>query len=319
VFLGGSFSSVNAVPRRGLAGIDSRGRLLPSHPQVVEGPRDQGVEVTALLASGKTLYVGGGFGRIDDQPRSQLAAFALPSLRLLPWHPRVGSEEIFEGITALAASDGALYAAGDFDSVNGVERDAGVAAVDLASGKTLPLNPSPHEVGIPEALAVTGPKVFIGGNPSVDALPFATVDRERGAPLEWKGGLGFRTDVVEEVRALAIADGSLYASGSYLPDYGVARMDLDDGHPLPLSLHARSAFPDYALDGMISDGRNVYVRLKSGRVAVIDGRNGHVRSWVRVCPIDDVEPRIAVTESRVIVNCSAAGGGERLVVVPFGH
>ena len=70
---------------------------------------------------------------------------------------------------------------------------------------------------------------------------------------------------------------------------------------------------------MVSDGSNIYVRLKSGRVAVIEGRNGHVRSSVRVCPIDDVEPRIAVTESRVIVNCSAAGGGERLVVVPFGH
>jgi hypothetical protein len=41
VLLGGTFSSVNTVPRSGLAAIDSRGHVLPWHPQVVEKSRIQ--------------------------------------------------------------------------------------------------------------------------------------------------------------------------------------------------------------------------------------------------------------------------------------
>jgi hypothetical protein len=141
----------------------------------------------------------------------------------------------------------------------------------------------------------------------------AAVDKDKGKEtrwtVDWSGA-----DGVSEVRALVPTDDSVYAAGAYLPDDAVARFARDDGRPLPLNLNARPF-----IDAMVQNGSNVYVRLKVGRVAVIDAQTGRVRRWIRVCPVsdDEVIPTMAATESRLIVNCIAAGGtGERLVVFP---
>lgn len=308
VLLGGSFSSVNTVPREGLAGIDAHGRIMPWHPHA------GGVNV--LLASGNTLYVGGGFKRIDGKPRLGLAAFALPSLRLLRWDPAARGEAMFEGVKSLAVDDGVVYVAGDFDSINDVVRHE-VGAVDSTSAQTLPWNPPLADVGVPYAVAVADDTVFIGGNPSLGTVVLAAVDNETGKrtkwTIDWDGVHG-----VSEVRELVPAGDSLYAAGWYLPDDAVARFDPDDGRLLRLGLHVDSLHP---IDAMIGAGGNIYV-VKAGRVAVVEAERGRLRGWIRACPVSDPEfvPRLAVTEKRLIVSCPAAGGragGERLVVVPL--
>jgi hypothetical protein len=318
VLLGGAFSSVNTVPRNGLAAIDSHGQVLPWHPQLVDENKKRAAypeEVHTLLASGNTLYAGGSFVQISGKPRFGLAAFSLPSLRLLPWRPAMNHDEIFEGVKALAArdGDGVVYAVGDFTSINGVRRD-GAAAIDASSGHVLPWNPPPADVGVLYTVAVTDDTVFLGGNPSTGTTVLAAVDKDNGEQtrwtVDWSGA-----DGVSEVRALVPTDDSVYAAGAYLPDHAVARFDRDDGRPLPLGLSARPF-----IDAMVQNGSNVYVRLEVGRVAVIDAQTGHVRRSLRVCPVsdDEVIPTMAVTESRLIVNCIAAGGtGERLVVSPL--
>lgn len=316
VLLGGSFSSVNIVPRDGFAGIDAHGRVMPWHPHVAA--KDRAVQyagsVNVLLASGNTLYVGGGFKRIDGKPRLGLAAFRLPSLRLLPWAPAARGEGMFEGVKALAVGDGVVYVAGDFDSINGAIRHL-VGAVDSKSAQTLPWNPPPADVGVPHAVAVADDTVFVGGNPSRGTVALAAVDDEKGKHERW----AFRWEGagVSEVRALVPTANSLYAAGWYLPDEAVARFDRDHGRLLRLSLHVDSRHP---IDAMVGSGSNVYV-VKAGRVAVVDAESGRLRGWMSACAVSDPEfvPTLAATEKRVIVTCPAAGGsssGERLVVVP---
>ncbi len=317
VLLGGAFSSVNTVARDGLAGIDSRGRVLPWHPKLMDANPKGGAhpdEVKTLLVSGNTLYAGGAFVQISGKQRFGLAAFSLPTLRLLPWHPAINHDVIFEGVVALAGGegDGPIYVAGDFTSINGVKRK-GVAAVDPASGRLLAWNPPPEDVGVLYTLAVADDTVFMGGNPSLGTTVLAAVDDEKGKKTKWTVDWN-GTNGVSEVRELVVTDHSVYAAGAYLPDDAVARFDRDDGQPLPLSLNARPF-----IDAMVPNGSNIYVHLMAGRVAVIDAKTGRVRKWVRVCSEgEDAEPTMAVTESRLIVTCPPAGReGERLAVVPL--
>jgi hypothetical protein len=320
VLLGGAFSSVNSLPRDGLAGINARGRVLPWHPQVVEKYRNETHpnEVNTLLASGNTLYAGGNFVRIAGKPRLGLAAFALPSLRLLPWAPAVRGEGMFWGVKALAANSGVVYVAGDFDWINDIIRKDGVGAVDSMSAQTLPWNPPSRDVGVPHALAVAHDTVFIGGNPSLGTVVLAAVDKDKGKRTKWT--VDTETSVgVGEVRELVPMGDSLYAAGTYLPGDAVARFDRDDGRDLPLGLHVDSLHP---VDAMVGNGSNVYV-VKAGRVAVVEANSGRFRGWIRTCQVSDPEfvPRLAVTETRVIVTCpTAAGGsagGDQLVVLPL--
>jgi outer membrane protein assembly factor BamB len=238
-------------------------------------------------------------------------------LRLLPWHPAISHDVIFEGVVALARGegDGHIYVAGDFTSINGVKRK-GVAAVDSASGRLLAWNPPPEDVGVLYTVAVSDDTVFLGGNPSLGTTVLAAVDNETGKETDWTFDWSGADDV-SEVRALVVTDHSVYAAGAALTDSGdgVARFDRDDGEALPLGLNT----PPF-INAMVPNGSNIYVRLMSGRVAVVDAKTGRVRGTVRACSGSEDDRAMAVTESRLIVTCFAAGGkGERLVVLPLGR
>ena len=98
-YIGGSFTSVGAMRRDGLAHIRSDGTVdpgwdpSPSNFSVVYG--DTGPVVDALAVSGSTLYVGGDFTIVGGQTRMGLAALSTATGEATSWNPSPALE--FEG------------------------------------------------------------------------------------------------------------------------------------------------------------------------------------------------------------------------------
>jgi len=80
-YLGGAFSSVAGVPRKGLAHVRSNQTLSPWNPA---GP---GSSVNSLLVIGNLVYVGGHFSSMGGQVRHNLAAVDTATALSTAWAP----------------------------------------------------------------------------------------------------------------------------------------------------------------------------------------------------------------------------------------
>lgn len=134
VYLAGDFRWVDVFERRLLAAVDAEtGELVHDWD-----PRPNG-DVLTLAASDGTLFVGGKFTRIAGARRHGAAAFDADTGKLLPWAPRLerGDLGYRPEAHAFAASESAVFVAGDFSAVRGLPRE-GLAAVDPETARPLP-------------------------------------------------------------------------------------------------------------------------------------------------------------------------------------
>ena len=137
IFVDGVFRSVDGVPRPGLAAIDaSTGRLVRTwRPPTTE----QACPFCSLVA----FAAGDGrvYGSVNGPARYRLVALDARTGGLDPrWHGRLSATtELYGGSYAQAVlvSHGRVYAAGDFDRINGVARN-GFAVVDASTARVLP-------------------------------------------------------------------------------------------------------------------------------------------------------------------------------------
>jgi len=136
LFVGGGFTGVGGAVRHNLAAFDGRtGALLAWRPNA----SDAGCcGVSALVAAGRTIYVGGPFKRVSGAPRSGLAALSADGAgRVLPWHLRLAHWDIH----ALAVGAGRVFVGG-FLVLPGTTRDTHIAAFSLhGTGAHLPFSP----------------------------------------------------------------------------------------------------------------------------------------------------------------------------------
>ncbi|MGH8999548.1 MAG: hypothetical protein ACRDY7_09170 [Acidimicrobiia bacterium] len=223
VYAGGGFSSVGGVPRVRLAALNAASGAVDAgwNPDA-----DGAVSSVSVSDDGTMVYVGGDFGAVRGQPRSNLAAVNAATGALEAWDPNANDK-----IDTLAASGGQVYAAGTFTTL-GAQSRTQLGAINAVTGGPHPWAPklqnldsdgSPAAeppVVVAVALSSDASKVYIGGTFShvlgadgkyLPRTNLAAVDRVSGFvdpgfnPGTPQGG----------VRALRVRGNTLYAGGSF--------------------------------------------------------------------------------------------------------
>jgi trimeric autotransporter adhesin len=197
-------------------------------PTADTGTANTDGRVSAILASGGKVYLGGSFTQVNGVPRDHLAALDASTGQLTDWNPGANGN-----VLALAASAGGtrIYAAGDFTTVGGVARQR-VAALSASTGavvKTWNVKAN----GEVYALAVSRKSVYLGGS-------FTKVN---GKPRNHLAKVGARTGTVTarwapstngSVRTLALSGKRLYLGGFFTtisgkPRHGLAALNARTG------------------------------------------------------------------------------------------
>ena len=176
-------------------------------------------QVSAILAAGGKIYLGGSFTHVNGLPRNHLAAVDATTGQLTSWNPNAN-----DAVCALAVSaDGTrIYAGGPFTSVGGLSR-ARLAAINASDGAVDASWTPKADVAV-RAIAVRGTKVYIGGK-------FTTINGQPRARLALvdatTGSLDptFAPAANDWVRTLAVsADGTrIYAGGQFTSVGGLSR------------------------------------------------------------------------------------------------
>ncbi|HKV67230.1 MAG TPA: hypothetical protein VJN72_04015, partial [Gaiellales bacterium] len=162
IFIGGDFTRVRApgasgggVARGHLAALSlATGRVMPWHP------RANGT-VTALRANaaGTTMYIGGGFTRINGFLRAHVAAVTTSGSALRKWHANTNGT-----VYAIAVSASRVYLGGSFTAVKGRRRVRLAAIGSTSSAVLAPWHPNANSTVRALTMSPGGKRIFAGGD-----------------------------------------------------------------------------------------------------------------------------------------------------------
>ncbi|MEV6841609.1 fibronectin type III domain-containing protein [Streptomyces sp. NPDC051133] len=165
VYVGGTFDSVRPpgakpgekeVVRKNFAAFDAvTGKLLPCAPAFAGGPET----IRAMKASpdGRTLYVGGSFGKVDKTGVSNVAALNTADCSLRKnFRPAMTAP-----VRAIATTATSVYLGGDFGVANGQRRKH--IAVFSPSGKLQPFSADIDESVLALLVVPDHKKLIVGG------------------------------------------------------------------------------------------------------------------------------------------------------------
>jgi hypothetical protein len=276
VYVGGRFAAIGGQPRNGLAAIDpSTGSATPWNPD----PGSSGAsEVSSLVLSGSTLYVGGSFTSIAGQARSDLAALDADTGAATAWSPNPTGP-----VDALAVSGSTVYVGGSFTSVGGQSRTA-LAAVDATSGGATSWNPAPTRFcgTSVTTLMVAASTVYVGGSfTSIGGQPrhdVAALEAGTAAATAWNPNPGdpdpagcafldIPVDTVAVSGSVAYIGGDFAGAGSPIAEIaGVAKITPDGRLDTAFNAHAEGTA---IVNALAVSGSTLYV---GGQLFTIGGQ-----------------------------------------------
>jgi RHS repeat-associated protein len=154
-YIGGDFQYVGGQSQPRLAHILASGQFDQYWRPTVNGG------VWSLALSGSSLYVGGSFTTLDDQPRQGIGKISAATGGIdTTWNARLDNGAVR---AIVVANLGQMYIGGSFSSVAG-QAHAGLAGLEPASGGLLSLNQSVSSGGTVNALAYSSATLYVGGS-----------------------------------------------------------------------------------------------------------------------------------------------------------
>ncbi|MDQ1503128.1 MAG: trimeric autotransporter adhesin, partial [Actinomycetota bacterium] len=295
LYAAGAFTRAGGAARRGLAALSTAGTgaVDPAwDPATTGGLAPVEIRAVALSTDGTRLYAGGG----DDNDNPAL--LGAPRRLLVAVDASTGAVDLgFDPRPAaatmtLAASAGAVYAGGQFTSVNGRARH-NLAALDAGTG-VLDTGFVADTDGVVDAVVADGAGVYAGG-------VFSTVNgvtRRRLARLDPTTGAvaaAWQASASADVQSLALAGPRLYVGGTFttlggMPRNRLAAVTTDTGVVEPWNpnldsgIHRIRLSPDQTLVYIAGDFTAVGPAPRS-RLAAVDATTGLATGWF---------PRVAV-------------------------
>lgn len=161
IFIGGDFTRVRApgtssggAVRHHLAALSLKtGKLMPWHPNA-------NGTVTALRANARatTVYIGGGFTRMNGRVRAHLAAVTASGSTLRKWHANTNGT-----VYAITVSKSRIYVGGTFTQVKGHKRHRVAALGSTSTARLAPWHPNVNSTVRALTMSASGKRVFVGG------------------------------------------------------------------------------------------------------------------------------------------------------------
>ena len=222
-FIGGRFTEVGGLPRRGLARVLADGSVDPAF----DAQLDDDVELLLLHAG--NLYVMGDFSQVGASARSGAAAVNPTTGAVTMWAP-----EPDRNIFAIAVGPGGLLVGGRFNNIGGAARNR-FAELDPISGAATALQVDINGITTRSviAIAVDGNTAYLGGSfNGVGGQPrerLAAVDLSTGLPTAWNPGAD------SAVNVLVADDDVLWVGGAFsildgIAQQGAGAFDLTSGN-----------------------------------------------------------------------------------------
>lgn len=208
LYLGGSFTHVDGVPRSGAAAI-----TLSSHEVSDWDPQLAGVApfpYCRTLAVGQgVVYLGGQFDGLGGIQRPFSGAVDTNGV-LTGWNPRPNA-----AVRTVAAAGASAYLGGEFGSVWSWQPRRFLAAIDATTGDVTPWNPNPNNVVGP--IRVSGNTVYVAGAfETIGGQPrtcLAAIDAQSGEVLPWNPGID--AGIYPPVRDMVVRHGTVYVAGLF--------------------------------------------------------------------------------------------------------
>jgi hypothetical protein len=204
LYVGGQFAQVSDLAgthaRTDLAVLDaSTGEVLEGQIEIERDFQHPGILTFAI--ADQILYIGGMFTAMDNVERRSLAAVDPVVMNLLPWDPDLERSDAAElpRVEEIVIADGTLYVAGNFQKVQGLQRDRiaeiGLAAPSDGAGGA-PTDWNPQYGGSTQAftrLLVIGDYVWASGSfIQQGTRTLARVDRQSAQMVVYPAGGGLR-------------------------------------------------------------------------------------------------------------------------------
>ncbi len=216
--IAGSFTSVDAVPRRGIARLDSDGTLDRNfNPgSGVEGVVDN----MAVQADGKVVLAGP-FTAINETPRHGIARMNPNGSLDLAFNPRLGQ---FSSVRAIEIQpDGKLLIVGEFNEVNGRPR-GGIARLNRDGTLDETFNPGPELGRLVRAVTIqTDGRILIAGwigmIRGLEVRGIARLNPDGSLDTSFNPGIGTEDG---PINAIAVqSDGKVIIAGAFSRVNGV--------------------------------------------------------------------------------------------------